>query len=423
MTVSRASWPRVPLSEVAEIVSGYAFKSSEFGDQGIPAIKIKNLRVGTVDLSEVQRVDEKHLAIPDRYHVRGGDVLISLTGSHLSQPNSVVGRVARHSRHYPECLLNQRVGKVIIKDNSKAELDYLFYALSERETVRAIAMKAHGAANQANVSPAQVGTIDILLPPVAVQRRIACILGAYDALIEANRRRIAVLEEMARRLFEEWFVRYRFPGHQTRSLANGIPEGWRRGNLGDIVEQRRDTTFPGEHLASRIYVPVECIGRRTLALSETTPWTEAQSSLQTFERGDILFGAMRAYFHKVAPAPSAGVTRATCFVLRPRHRDLFAFALLTMFRDETVAFASANSKGSTIPYAQWTGSLERLPIAIPDEETLKGFNAVAQPSIDLITNLRDANVTLSASRDLLLPRLISGDLTVSGADRELEDAA
>ena len=134
------SWTRKPLGDVADVISGYAFKSSEFGERGVPVIKIKNIRVGSVDLSDADRVDEKFLTIPERYHVRAGDILISLTGSHISQPNSVVGRVARHTACLPTCLLNQRGGKVMVRDRSSCDLSYLFYALSEPETMRAIAM-------------------------------------------------------------------------------------------------------------------------------------------------------------------------------------------------------------------------------------------------------------------------------------------
>ena len=219
MAVIRKTWPRKPLGEVADVVSGYAFKSSEFGDRGIPVIKIKNVRVGHVDLSEVERVHEKYQCIPERYHVRGGDVLISLTGSHISQPNSVVGRVARHSVDHPECLLNQRAGRVIVKDTCKSDLGFLFYALSEQETVRAIALKAHGAANQANVSPTQVESVEIPPPPLPMQQRISGILSAYDDLIENDQRRIRTLEEMARSLYREWFVLFRFPGHDKAKMV------------------------------------------------------------------------------------------------------------------------------------------------------------------------------------------------------------
>jgi type I restriction enzyme S subunit len=103
-------WLKKPLGDVANVISGYSFKSSEFRGQGISVIKIKNIRVGFVDLSDADRVDEKYLSIPDRFHVKSGDVLISLTGSHITQPNSVVGRVARHAADLPRCLLNQRAG-------------------------------------------------------------------------------------------------------------------------------------------------------------------------------------------------------------------------------------------------------------------------------------------------------------------------
>ena len=266
----------------------------------------------------------------------------------------------------------------------------------------------------------------VRVPALEEQRRIASILGAYDDLIEVNRRRVAVLEAMARDLYEEWFVRFRFPGHPkhniSRPFVGSHPIGWSGGVLGDLVELRRDKTAPGEHLSDRVYLPIECIGRRTLALAETRPWSEAQSSLQLFERGDILFGAMRAYFHKVLPAPMAGITRATCFVLRPRSPILFAFATLTLFRDETVTFAAANSKGSTIPYAHWSGSLERFPIALPPSGLLRQFDRIVRPLLDQIMATYETNRLLFASRDLLLPRLISGELAVAAAARELEAA-
>ncbi len=99
-------WEMKPIGEMAKVISGYAFKSQSFQDQGIPVIKIKNIRKGYIDLQDVQFVGKDYLEIDDKYHVSGGDLLISLTGSHLTQPNSVVGRVALHSPHLGLCLLN-----------------------------------------------------------------------------------------------------------------------------------------------------------------------------------------------------------------------------------------------------------------------------------------------------------------------------
>jgi type I restriction enzyme S subunit len=128
------------------------------------------------------------------------------------------------------------------------------------------------------------------LPPLPAQHRIAAILSAYDDLIENNTRRIAILEEMARRIYEEWFVRFRFPGHEKVRMVESelglVPEGWQSGTLADILENVRQATRPGEHLASRRYVPIDCIAKRSLVLPETRPIEEAQSSLVLFERDD-----------------------------------------------------------------------------------------------------------------------------------------
>ncbi|TAU47468.1 restriction endonuclease subunit S [Rhizobium ruizarguesonis] len=309
-----------------------------------------------------------------------------------------------------------------IKDFKGNDPRFCYYLL------RGMDLSKHdvGAANP-TLNRNHVHLLRVSKPDVNTQRRITSILGAYDDLIEVNQQRIAVLEKMAQGLFEEWFVRFRFPGHKAVPILDTpigrLPEGWRHAVLGDLVEQRRDATSAGEHLNGRAYVPIECIARRSLTLDDVRPWEEAQSSLQLFSKGDILFGAMRAYFHKVAPAPLDGVTRSTCFVLRPRSPFLKAYSLQALFREETIAYASVHSKGSTIPYAQWTGILERMPCLFPDEQTLQRFQLLVQPMVDLIVSLWFQVRNLATSRDLLLPRLISGQLSVTGAERQLEEAA
>jgi type I restriction enzyme, S subunit len=165
-------------------------------------------------------------------------------------------------------------------------------------------------------------TIDVCVPPLPVQLRIAGILSAYDERMENSQRRIRILEAMARALYREWFVHFRFPGHEklprVASPFGDIPQGWEVKTLGDLIKYNRRATKPGPHLDQRKYVPIDCLPLKSLALMEAKPIEEAQSSLQLFEKGDLLFGAMRPYFHKVVVAPFAGVTRTTCFVFKPR---------------------------------------------------------------------------------------------------------
>ena len=259
--MTKGSQRITPLGTVVKVISGFAFKSTEFDESGIPVIKIKNIQLGEVDLADIQCVPEQYLSIDSKYHVHQGDILISLTGSHINQPNSVVGRVARYNKGSPKALLNQRAGKVIIRKPEKCDAGFLYYHLYDEKIRRDIAAFAHGAANQANVSPSQIGSLCIYLPPLPTQRKIAAILSAYDDLIENNLRRIKILEEMAQNLYREWFVKFRFPDHKharfTDSPLGRIPEGWEVVKVGEILKKvKRGSKIQKHYYAAEGLIPV-----------------------------------------------------------------------------------------------------------------------------------------------------------------------
>jgi restriction endonuclease S subunit len=189
-------WEKVEIGKVSKVISGFAFKSKDFQPIGTPVIKIKNIKDENIVLDESDCVDSA-IEVPLRFHLSKGDILISLTGSHITLPSSVVGRVAKY-RHETNSYLNQRAGKFINIDNEKCYKDFLFYFLLQKETLTRIANKAQGAANQANISPGDVEGVEINLPPLPIQRKIASILSAYDDLIENNLKGIKLLEEKAR---------------------------------------------------------------------------------------------------------------------------------------------------------------------------------------------------------------------------------
>lgn len=406
MAVIREPWPRKRLGEVADVVSGYPFKSSAFGERGIPVIKIKNVRVGHVDLSDVERVGEQYLSIPERYHVRGGDVLISLTGSHISQPNSVVGRVARHSADLPNCLLNQRAGKVIVKDSSQCDLGFLFYALSEQETMRAIAMKAHGAANQANVSPTQVESVDIPIPTLPMQLRIAGILLAYDELIENSQRRIKILEVMARALYREWFVSENLPG----KLQAQVSRKSRFGELCDLIKE----PFSERLHSGRPLLDLSRMPQHSLAPGDTGAANELTTSRILFEPGDTLFGAIRCYLHKVNAAHFSGVTNTSVLVLRPKVAAYSSLVTILASDPDTIRWADTHSTGTKMPVINW-GVLQTMPAPLPSATLARAFEEVAGPMLDQIGVLATRIQNLRRTRDLLLPRLLSGQVEAEAA--------
>ena len=282
-------------------------------------------------------------------------------------------------------------------------------------------------AAQPKLSQANLRRIELRIPPFPIQRRVTAILSAYDDLIENNLRRIKILEEMAQALYREWFVKFRFPGHEKVRMVDSplgeIPEGWEVVPLKAIVECVRQSTRPGEHLSNRHYVPIDCLPKKSLTLLDVKPWQEAKSSLVLFEEGDILFGAMRPYFHKVVFAPFQGVTRTTCFVLRPKVNHYRAYGGLVAFQEETVAFASAHSRGATIPYAVWDGSLAEMKVVLPGESLLRRFSQVADPILRVMQGMFARVGNLRRTRDLLLPRLISGQIDVSDLDIDVGEEA
>ena len=200
-----SEWKKVKLGDYIDILSGFAYKSKDFSDSGIPVIKIKNVCPPYISLEDLSYVPNSIAFQNPRYILKKGDVLIAMTGSHINQIASVVGRVGR-VRYDDVTVLNQRVGKIVNKDDSLSCLDFIYYYLSQYEVKVELAQKAGGAANQANISPSDIKNLMIPCPPLEVQNRIATILSRYDSLIENYQKQIKLLEEAAQRLYKEWFV-------------------------------------------------------------------------------------------------------------------------------------------------------------------------------------------------------------------------
>lgn len=400
-----SNWPRAELGTLTEsdrpITYGVVKPGDPPCDGGVILIRggdILNGRVST-DLRTISSELSTHYR---RTILRGGELLVSLVGN--------PGAVAIAPSILAGANLARQVGMVALRSDVCAP--FIMYSLMAPTGRAAIAAITKGSV-QLVINLEDLKRLRVPLPPLPLQRRIASVLSAYDDLIDVNVRRIAVLEEMGRRLFHEWFVR----GDAAKA---SVPKGWSNGKLSDIVDFRRAATKPGHHLSSRLYVPIECIGRKSLYLAEALDVGEARSSLQLFDKDDILFGAMRAYFHKVAIAPFHGVTRSTCFVLRPKKPSLLSFATFVLFHENTVAYAATHSKGATIPYASWEGALADMAVLIPPEDLLDRFNKVAEPILRTIQNMFFTQRSLGAARDLLLPKLISGEIDLERAGRIAE---
>ncbi len=282
----------------------------------------------------------------------------------------------------------------------------------------------------------------VLVPSdISEQRAIAHILGALDDKIELNRRMSETLEAMARALFKSWFVDFdpvrakaegRDPGlpkplaglfraRLVDSELGEIPEGWEVGTFGDVAEHPRRGIQPDKIEPDTPYIALEHMPKRCIALSGWGIADGLESNKFEFRQGEILFGKLRPYFHKVGVAPVDGVCSTDIVVVTPRSSQWFGFVLGHASSVEFVEHTNAASTGTKMPRTSWS-DMARYELVLPLEPVAAAFTELVQPSIHRIVAGIHESRALIPVRDALLPKLISGALRVRDAERFLEGA-
>ena len=406
------------LGKYCKIISGYAFKSNDLSEgTEIPVIKIGNISNGNDVITDslTQYVSSDFLSIDEKYHIKKGDVLISLTGSHINQPNSMVGRSCRNFSD-TEFLLNQRAGKVIPNEN--ADKNYLYYLLNTESFKYSICNRAYGAANQANVSPSDIENIKWNFPPLPTQQKIASILSAYDNLIQNYKKQIDALQTAASELYKEWFVRFRFPGYQTTQFENGIPVGWkveRIGNVGEVIGGGTPSTEKDEYWDGDIpwLSPVDLSDNTNVYVSKgeknITELGLKKSSTRMMPKDTVLLSSRAPVGHvALAKNPictNLGFKSVVCD--SSKIKPIYLYFYFKMNKNYLQSVAS----GATFP--ELSGSMmKKLKVLLPPIELQELFSNKAAVLINKAELLSEQITNLTKQRDLLLPRLMSGKLEV-----------
>ena len=441
-TAAVSNWKEGRLGEYIKVQGGFAFKSDDFCVSGIPVVKIKNVRTRYIDLQETDFVSEDIASSARDYFLENGDVVISMTGSGPNAPNSVVGRIARYTGSNSQCLINQRVGRFLVRSAQEIEKRFLFFLLSQQEVQNLLVSNSTGSANQANISNAQIESLEFVFPPLPEQKAIAAILGALDDKIELNRRTNATLEAIARALFKSWFVdfdpvRAKSEGRQpfgmdaetaalfssrlVPSTLGDIPEGWTAGTLGNVADNPRTVVQPHELSSETPYIGLEHMPRRCIALTEWGQADDVTSHKSAFARGDFLFGKLRPYFHKVGIAAIDGIASTDIAVVRATQKEFYAFALSVISSDVFVDYTNQLSNGAKMPRINWA-DMAKYELVLPPPQIARAYNAIIAPMLNqIIANIHESR-KLSNLRDYLLPKLISGDIRIPGAEKFLEAA-
>jgi type I restriction enzyme S subunit len=366
--------------------------------QGITLIRSQNVYDFRFQLEGLAFIDENQANGLSNVEVKPNDILLNITGASVARCCMV-----------PTNLLPARVNNPY----------FVLYSINSPKYKHHLLTLAQGGATREALTKDTIGDFEIPFPPLLTQHKIASILSAYDNLIENNTRRIQILEEMAQALYREWFVEFRFPGHEKVKMVESelgmVPEGWEIRKLGDIAREIRRSVKPDQINPETPYVGLQHIPRKSIALSEWGTANEVKSTKLFFEVGEILFGKIRPYFHKVAVAPINGVCSTDTIVISPKDANFFSIVLACVSSEEFVSHATQTSQGTKMPRADWK-VLIKYPVAIPPLPLLIRFDEFMKYVVNQIQNMIFRNRNLRRTRDLLLPKLISGEVDVSSLD-------
>lgn len=387
------------LIDVCEFIVDCPHSTAQDEGRGYPLIRTPNIGKGRFNLDGVHRVSESVYTKRNlRATPQDNDLIFAR--------EAPAGNVAIIKNGEKFCL-GQRT--VLIRPNPKYVYpDFLTYFLLAPQQQYELLGTANGA-TVAHVNLPTIRNLEINLPELEVQHRIADILSAYDDLIENNRKQIKLLEEVAQRLYKEWFVDLRFPGHEHTKIVDGVPEGWSMGILDDIVKETGESTKKENKQEYAYYLPIDCLPQKSIGYIDTNDIKLAKSSLVSFDKGDIIFGAMRPYFHKVVVARDKGITRSTCFVLNSRSASMWGYVAMLLFNTVTVEYATQISVGTTMPYVRWK-DMKLMPSLIPNKQIAISFDNLVKPMIEKVGLLANQIRALAQARDCLLPKLMSGEV-------------
>lgn len=442
-------WNAVTVGDIFDLVNGYAFKSADFINSGVPVIKIKNVKAGEFSEHDFSYVTEDFLRTRANKLAKFGDLLISMSGNrHDGSPETWVGKVAQF-RKTGSYFINQRVGALRVKEGARVDSRFASYVLSSfpyQELFIAIATSSGG---QANLSPAQILSAPMRYPSLHEQRAIAHILGALDSKIELNRRTSETLEAMARALFKGWFVDFEpvrakqesrwhigqslpglpahlydmFPDQLVESELGEIPVGWKLGAIEDLCSSISSGGTPAR--------------KNPLYWSNgTIPW---------FKTGELNDGPLLDADEKINEAALAG---SSC-KLWPAGTILFALyasptvgriGILTAPGTSNQAAAGLMAKDSFgIPFLRRVlieareklqsvavgaaqqninqAILKSHQIILPASKLAREYSRIVSSWDDQQVEIAREIRSLNLLRDTLLHKLISGELRIPDAER------
>lgn len=379
-------WETYKLKELCSEIVDCVNKTAPTSDVPTPykMLRTSDIREGKINLENLNCVTKE---VYEKWTRRGklqkGDVIFT-----REAPLGEVGLVREEKNYF----LGQRL--VLFRANDKiCDGRFLMYSLLWHDNKQAIISKGVGS-TVAHLRVPECENIEIKAPDLDIQHRIADILSAYDDLIENNQKQIKLLEEAAQRLYKEWFADLRFPGHENTKIVDGVPEGWSRTNINEILTFHRGYDLTKNEMKAGRY-PV--VGSTTV-IGYHNEFKIKGPGIVTGRSGSL--GKYQFIWDNFWPH------NTSLYISDYKdHNIFFVYSLL-----QTVDFASLNN-GGAIPTLN-RNVLSNIEVIEPTDELQEMFAKIAEAQYRKIRNLEKQNNQLKMARDVLLPKLMSGEVEV-----------
>lgn len=379
-------WEKVKLGELYEVHNGLS-KAGKFFGEGYPFLTFSTVFNNYFIPKQITDLVQSTEKEQESYSIRRGDVFVTRT----SETSDELGMSCVALKDYPMATYNGFTKRMRPITN-RVFPEYIGYYMrlpSFRGEFRAFSTMT----TRASLRNEDLLGLEVKLPSIEIQKQIAGILSAYDDLIENNQKQIKLLEEAAQRLYKEWFVDLRFPGHENTKIVDGVPEGWHWGLLQELI----NVNYGKDHKKAPESGDVSVYGSGGLMrkcnkslFSGEAVLIPRKGSLNNIMYVDETFWTVDTMFYATMKQP---------------HTAIFVYFFVKSFDMYSMNI------GAAVP-SMTTKILDAMDVVIPDKETLEKFDKYAKVYFNKIKTLQGQNEQLKTARDLLLPKLMSGEVEV-----------
>ena len=381
-----SEWKKVKLGEISQTIQTGPFGSqlhqSDYSVIGIPVVMPKDIIAGNIEEASIARVEQHHIDRLSRHMISYGDILYARRGD--------VGKCAFTKQNQEGWLCGTGCLRVTINPDM-ANPKFVFFQLQKQETIGWITNHAIGS-TMLNLNTTILSNAPVEIPSLRIQNRIVEILSRYDSLIENYQKQIKLLEEAAQRLYKEWFIDLRFPGHENTNIIDGVPEGWEKKSITDVLEIK----YGKDHkLLKEGTIPVYGTGGIMRYV---------EKSLFT---GESVLIPRKGSLNNIMLVGGTFWTIDTMFYSIPKENNV---AKIVYFYLKGVDMYSFNI-GAAVP-SMTVNILSGMKLLVPNEDVKNKFETIASKYFIRMHSLQSQLHLLTEARDRLLPKLMSGEITL-----------